>query len=312
MPGTRRSSLVGAVLLVALGLFFLYSNFRPGLDPWPLLSRYWPLLLIFLGLGKVWDQFRPRDNSQAGRAWLGGGEIAVILLLVIAGIALSFQTASRRLHDVEAIDRQGSEPVRVHIQMPAGELKLSGGANKLMEADFNYDEAEGKPETSYHVSGGTGELDVTQPGKKFHFGPAHNDWNIRLANDVPMQLKVDMGAGQSDLKVGDLSLTRLDISMGAGQFTADLTGDWKKDLDAEIHGGVGHAIILLPEDVGVRVHATGGIGSISSGGLKARRRRIRKRYVWQVARDPAARRLGRSRQYRIAPHAEGAIAAQAL
>jgi len=268
MPATRRSSLVGAVLLVALGLLFLYSNFRPGLDPWPLLSRYWPLLLIFLGLGKVWDQFRPRDSSQAGRAWLGGGEIAVILLLVVAGIALSFQTASRRLHDVEAIDRQGSEPVRVHIQMPAGELKLSGGANKLMEADFNYDEAEGKPEASYRVSGGTGELDVSQPGKKFHFGPAHNDWNIRLANDVPMQLKVDMGAGQSDLKVGGLSLTRLDISMGAGQFTADLTGDWKKDLDAEIHGGVGHAIILLPEDVGVRVHATGGIGSISSGGLK--------------------------------------------
>ena len=251
-----------------MGLFFLYSNFRPGLDPWPLLSRYWPLLLIFLGLGKVWDQFRPRDSSQAGRAWLGGGEIAVILLLVVAGIALSFQTASRRLHDVQAIDRQGSEPVRAHIQMPAGELRVSGGATKLMEADFNYDEAEGTPETSYHVSGGTGELDVTQPGKKFHFGPAHNNWNIRLANDVPMQLKVDMGAGQSDLKVGGLSLTRLDISMGAGQFTADLTGDWKKDLDAEIHGGVGHAIILLPEDVGVRVHATGGIGSINSGGLK--------------------------------------------
>ncbi len=69
--------------------------------------------------------------------------------------------------------------------MPAGELKLSGGANRLMEADFDYDEAEGRPEISYHVSGGTGELAVTQPGKKFHFGPAHNNWNIRLANDVP-------------------------------------------------------------------------------------------------------------------------------
>jgi hypothetical protein len=158
----------------------------------------------FLGLGKVWDQFRPRDGSQAGRAWLSSGEIAVILLLVIAGIALSFQSPSRRLHDVETIDRQGSEPVRVHVQMPAGELKLSGSANNLMEADFNYDEAEGKPEASYRVSGGTGELDITQPGKKFHFGPAHNDWTIRLANDVPMQLKVDMGAGQSDLKVGNL------------------------------------------------------------------------------------------------------------
>ena len=78
-----------------------------------------------------------------------------------------------------------------------------------------------------------------------------------------------MGAGQSELKVGDLSLTRLEANMGAGQVTADLTGDWKKDLDAEIHGGVGHAaVIRLPEDVGVRVHARGGIGSISSGGLK--------------------------------------------
>jgi N-terminal domain of toast_rack, DUF2154/LiaF transmembrane domain len=267
MPGTRRNSLVGAVLLVALGLFFLYSNFRPGLDPWPLLSRYWPLLLIFLGLGKVLDQFRPRD-SQARGAWLSGGEIAVILLLVIAGIALSFQKASRRLHDVQAIDRQGSEAVRVHIKMPAGDLKLSGGANKLMEADFDYDEAEGKPEASYRVSGGTGELDVTQPGKKFHFGPSHNNWNIRLADDVPIELKVDMGAGQSDLKAGNLSLSRLDIGMGAGQFTADLTGNWKKDLEAEIHGGVGNAVILLPEDVGVRVHATGGIGSINSGGLR--------------------------------------------
>ena len=118
MPGTRRSSLVGAVLLVALGLFFLYANFRPGLDPWPLLSRYWPVLLIFLGAGKVWDHLRPRDASQSGGAWLSGGEIAVILLLIIAGIALSFQTPAQRIHTVETTDRRGSEPVQVHIQMP--------------------------------------------------------------------------------------------------------------------------------------------------------------------------------------------------
>jgi predicted membrane protein len=83
-----------------------------------------------------------------------------------------------------------------------------------------------------------------------------------------MELKVDMGAGQGDLRVGDLALSRLEINIGAGQITADLTGDWKKNLEADIHGGVGHAIIRLPEDVGVRVHATGGIGSISAGGLK--------------------------------------------
>lgn len=79
-----------------------------------------------------------------------------------------------------------------------------------------------------------------------------------------------MGAGQSDVKVGALSLTRLEMHMGAGQTIVDLTGDWKNDLDANIRGGVGNAIIRLPEDVGVLVHATGGIGSISAGGLTRR------------------------------------------
>jgi hypothetical protein len=267
MPENRRSSLVGAALLIGLGLLFLYSNFRPGIDPWPLLSRYWPLFLIFLGLGKLWDQFR-RQDPQAGRAWLSGREIAIILLLVIFGIALSFRASSRQVHEVEAIERQGSEPVHVHIHMPAGELRLSGGSSKLMEADFKYDETEGKPKISYQVSSQGGQLDLAQPGRKFHFGRTHNDWDIRLGNNIPMELTIDMGAGQSDVKVGDLSLNRLEINMGAGQVIADLTGDWKKDLEASIRGGVGNAVIRLPEDVGVRVHATGGIGSISAGGLR--------------------------------------------
>jgi hypothetical protein len=267
MPENRRSSLVGAALLIGLGLLFLYSNFRPGLDPWPLLSRYWPLFLIFLGLGKLWDQFR-RQDPQAGRAWLSGREIAVILLLVIFGIALSFRTSSRQVHEVEAIDRQGSEAVQVHIHMPAGQLKLSGGSSKLIEADFKYDETEGKPKISYQVSSRGGQLDLAQPGRKFHFGRTYNDWDVRLGKNIPMELTIDMGAGQSDVKVGDLSLTRLEINMGAGQVIADLTGDWKKDLEASIRGGVGNAVIRLPDDVGVRVHATGGIGSISAGGLK--------------------------------------------
>ena len=134
MAGNRRSSLVGAFLLIALGLLFLYSNFRPGLDPWPLLSRYWPALLVFLGLGKLWDQFGSQDGVR--RAWLSGREIAVILLLVIFGIALSFSRASGKVHDVEAVDRQGSGLVRVHIQMPAGDMKLSRRSQQIAGGRF--------------------------------------------------------------------------------------------------------------------------------------------------------------------------------
>ncbi len=43
-----------------------------------------------------------------------------------------------------------------------------------------------------------------------------------------------MGAGENDLRLGTLALTALDVQMGAGVATVDLTGDWGQDLDARI------------------------------------------------------------------------------
>ncbi len=63
------------------------------------------------------------------------------------------------------------------------------------------DAAEGKPEISYRVSGDAGQLDVTQPGKKFHMGPTYNNWDLKLANDVPMELKVEMALAKASLKL---------------------------------------------------------------------------------------------------------------
>jgi hypothetical protein len=265
----RRGSLVGALLLVGLGVLFLYANLR-GLNPWPLVSQWWPLLLILLGLGKLWDFMRQRSHPEAaGTPWLSGGAIAVLILLLVFGVALSRGLGTgREHHEVEAVDRRAGESVRMQIKMGAGELKLAGGATKLLEANFDYSEAEGKPKVSYDVSGNRGELSVTQTGAGVHFGRTHNTWDMRLANDVPLELKIEMGAGQGDLRLRGLLLTKLDIEMGAGQLTADLTGDWKKDLDANIQGGVGTATIRLPKNAGVRVRAAGGIGSINVRGLK--------------------------------------------
>ena len=125
MPGNRRTSLVGAFLLIALGLLFLYSNLRPGLDPWPLLSRYWPLLLYFWAWQNCGTSSAPQDAAR--RSWLSGREIAVVLLLIVFGIGLSFGSPSRSVHHFETVERKGSEPVSVHVRMPAGDLNYPEG-----------------------------------------------------------------------------------------------------------------------------------------------------------------------------------------
>src|SRR6202007_2179741 len=63
-------------------------------------------------------------------------------------------------------------------------------------------------------------------------------------------------------------VTRRDMTMGAGQADLDLTGDRRKDLIANLEGGVGQVTIRLPRKVGVVVRASGGIGSIDAHGLR--------------------------------------------
>ncbi len=153
---TRRpGSMVGPLILIALGALFLYANFRPELNPWPLVSRYWPLILIFLGLGKLWDHLRLRDRPEAARpTGLSGVAIALLILLALFAFALSRgRGAWRDIHQSESVERRGAESVRVHIKMPAGELKLAGGAHQLLEAAFDYSAAEGKPKVTYDVMG---------------------------------------------------------------------------------------------------------------------------------------------------------------
>src|SRR5215213_4990702 len=77
-----------------------------------------------------------------------------------------------------------------------------------------------------------------------------------------------MGAGESDLDLDSLTLMGLDLQMGAGKTTVDLTGDYDRDFDASIEGGVGEATVLVPSEVGVRVRAEGGLGKINAEGFQ--------------------------------------------
>lgn len=260
-------------ILIAIGVLLLLANLRPDFHVWPVLARYWPLLLIFLGLGRLWDYFQ-QGRYPEGRAGVSGAGIALLIVVIIFGVALSRDRGGAQWniqHKTEAVELQGAESVRATVEIPAGELEISGGASKLLEADFDYAESEGDPHAEYNVSGKQGELTVTQIQSSkvhVHILGRQNTWKLRMNNEVPLELRVNMGAGQGDLRLQGLSLTRLEAHVGAGQLTLDLRGDWHKNLDAEVHGGVGSATIRLPKNVGVRVTATGGIGAINAGGLK--------------------------------------------
>lgn len=169
--------------------------------------------------------------------------------------------------DSKTVALGGAKSVDVEIKMGAGELKVAGGATDLLNADFAYNVPRWKPEVNYDVSGDTGRLTIEQPSGGGHGGRTRYEWDLHLSNKVPMEIKVDEGAGEANLNLVGLQVSQFELNLGAGQSTVNFDGPWKKDLTASIHGGVGKATLQLPRDVGVRVVAHGGLGAINASGF---------------------------------------------
>ena len=206
-------------------------------------------------------------NMRMTKLWLLGTVATVV------GTAACVGDHDLRVGELQTESRSvklgDAKTVRAEIRMGAGEMKLAGGARELLEAEFSYHAARWKPEVEYSVSGTRGLLIVRQPERSgAPVGPRHYQWDLRFNNKVPLELSVHLGAGKSELSLGSLALTNLQLETGVGETVVDLTGDWKNDLEAHIKGGVGKATVRLPRDVGVEVHAKGGIGEVRPGELR--------------------------------------------
>lgn len=196
-------------------------------------------------------------------------KLALVLLgaLLLASCMPQARVGALRTES-KSVELGNAQSVNVEVNLGAGHLQLSGGAEKLMEADFTYNVAKIKPGVSYT----DGTLVVQQPetnGMPALLGITdfRNDWTINLDDGVPMDLSVDVGGGSGDLLLAGLSLTSLDITLGAGIYTIDLGGDWPKNLDVTIDAGAADVTLRLPKDVGARVKVEEGPHTIQAPGL---------------------------------------------
>jgi hypothetical protein len=271
-PFRPRRSFMGPIILIGIGVIFLIANLMPQFNPWQLLIRYWPVILILVGLGKIWDYYTVRrDPSRPDNSEASGIVIAVFLLLalLVYGAWRTNRRAPRNdQSSTQSVQLNGATAVKANLNFPAGQLNVKGGSSYLLDANFRTD-ASSPPRVDYAVDGGHGQLTVKEnDADHLYFGNNDNQWDLAFNDAVPLDLTLQMGAGQSNLQVADLNLTRLEVHIGAGQVQLDLTGPRRQDLSADIQGGVGQARIRLPHDVGVRARASGGIGSINVHGLK--------------------------------------------
>jgi hypothetical protein len=192
-------------------------------------------------------------------------------LLAVALLAAACTETGETRNESENIGLDGATNAEVFLRMGAGELDVDGGASGMLDADFTYNVDDWEPEIDWGVTEGKGRLEIDQSGSKslnlFDLDDIEYEWNLNLSDEIPTTLDVELGAGDSSLKLGSMALTELAVETGAGDTTIDLTGDWQNDLDATVDAGAGRVKLLLPADVGVRVETDTGLVDVDNDGL---------------------------------------------
>jgi hypothetical protein len=54
MANTKRESLFWGMIILTLGMLFLLKNFGLEINIWHLLGKYWPLILVYIGVKNIY------------------------------------------------------------------------------------------------------------------------------------------------------------------------------------------------------------------------------------------------------------------
>ena len=95
MRGLRRSSILGPIILITIGILFLLvqTGRLASHSLWDWYGRFWPFLLVGAGIILLlewgFDQYTQSDSQPHYRRRVGGGVFTLLILLAITGVIFS-------------------------------------------------------------------------------------------------------------------------------------------------------------------------------------------------------------------------------
>ncbi|MCF6136302.1 toast rack family protein [Pseudalkalibacillus berkeleyi] len=164
----------------------------------------------------------------------------------------------------KVIERSNETELNATLVIGTGKLHISGGTDKIMDANFSFKGEGLEPIVDYEISENRkGQLTVSQCSSKFAnmFNPKQ-DWQMTLNDQLPLLINLELGAGKSKLNLSSLNMKELNIEAGMGETEIDLTGNWLESFNVNIENGVGKTKIYLPKHIGVKLDVDKGVGKV--------------------------------------------------
>lgn len=168
------------------------------------------------------------------------------------------------------VEKDSAESLDVHLKVDYGEVNISSGAAEWVDGAIHYNYTALEPKVKYRLTRNKGKLAIDQPKLRkstLKKGELENVWDLKLTNELPMDVKIETGASDTKLNLQGMMLRNVDVESGVGKTTIDLSGEWEESFTVNLEMGVGQTTVILPKEVGVKVKAEKGIGSLNFVGF---------------------------------------------
>ncbi|MDP2659635.1 MAG: DUF5668 domain-containing protein [Dehalococcoidia bacterium] len=276
-PHRRGFSVIGPAILIALGAVFLLNSL--DIVPWSVwgtLWRFWPVILILLGVQTI------LGRSGANWAISLAVSIAAVVLLVgvvvaasqagwIEGIPIDGGAGAQQAKEAQAgsvSNELGTiQEARSTLEFGAGRLSvdsLPSGSDKLVVVDYSVGAVGRVPSTKLTQVGRQGNLDITGSNEvKFGFVSGADEWNVHLNPAVPQDLTVRIGAADGNLDLRGLKVRTLNLDVGASAVMVGLPAN-AGSTNAFVNSGAAALTLEIPAEVGARIVSDSGLASINA------------------------------------------------
>ena len=271
------------IFLVFIGGIFLLENFDIIDFSWRYVWRFWPVILILIGVNILFKN----SKSQTGIIVTAAITIITLGLLTYKGLEKhrdneskwSWNNSDDKNNDTDSADvitdANYSEEFDVKYQLAT--LNIKGGASKfviqsatdkLFEANLNQSKSRyylKKTEVDSAVT-----LNFNSKGNRSEYslnGDDFNEINMMLNAQPVWNINLTMGAGEIDFDLVDYKTKNISLKGGAAAFKVKV-GNLYNDINVNAETGLAEIVIEVPETSGCRIKASTGLSSKDFKGFK--------------------------------------------
>ncbi len=245
---------IWGIFLLFLGVVFLLQTLN--VLPWALwgtLWRFWPVLIIIIGLGIL---------LRRSNVWL----VSLLILAILGaclGIAIWQHGASLT---GGVVTKSYSEPLndieraQIEIDFSAGSItidSLSPTSPNFVEANSEVRNSQQTMKVNFHQQDGEGQLYLSTVNQQF-WGEGGIRWEVNFTRNIPLSINIKSAASNMNLDFSKLKVTELRLDVDVGNYKVTMPSS-SGTTHAYIEADVANIEVTIPDKVAARIQIDTGL-----------------------------------------------------